>query len=915
MSTTETDVADIDNIIPTRGYQLTPIVGIGASAGGIAPLLELLRAMPADTGMVFVVVMHLAPTRDSTLASLVARATTMPVHEAEDGQAVEANHVYVIPPGKFLSSVDGRLRLTTMTLPRGRRNTIDLFFRTLADTHGPHAIAVVLSGADSDGAAGIKRIKERGGLTVVQDPNEAEHASMPRAAIATGMADWVLKAAEMSHRIVEYLASERKLKLPAEDGPPLHAAERARESDETALRDVLVFLRTRTGHDFSSYKRATILRRIRRRMQVNAALDLPAYLAYMRTHPGEAGALLQDLLISVTNFFRDRDAFDALARIIPSLFEGKHHGDAVRVWVPACATGEEAYSIAILLIEHAETLDDAPALQVFGCDLNDQAIQTARAGYYPDTIATDVSDERLRRFFVRDHDGFRVKRELREMVLFATHDMLKDAPFSRMDLISCRNFLIYLGRDVQPRLLEIFHFALRPGGKLLLGTSEAIDEESTLFRPLDKKNRIYVQQPALRGVVPVPLGPTMPMRTVHARDIGVVHENPSALSSAIERRDPKDLADLHFKLLERYSAPSLLVNADHAIVHLSEHAGRFLQLGGGEPTLDLVRIVEPALRTSLRAALFRARETGSSVDAAPISVEIDGRTETVRMRVTPAPEVGAGHLLVVFDAPPAGAPAAETIASPHPHDAVVQHLERELEHVKVELRDTVEQYEASTEELKASNEELQAMNEELRSATEELETSREELQSINEELTTVNHEMKVKVDELAAANSDLQNWMASTAIATVFLDRQLTIKRYTPPAVDVFNLIPGDMGRPLAHLKHKLDYANLIGDAEKVRDTLLPVEREVTDGVRWFLSRLQPYRTVEDHIGGVVLTLVDVTERKRSEQDLRDHVGELTRFNNAAVGRETRMIELKKEINALAARLGEQPKYPIREEE
>jgi two-component system CheB/CheR fusion protein len=758
---------------------------------------------------------------------------------------------------------------------------VDLFFRSLADTHGPHALAIILSGADGDGAIGIKRIKERGGLTIAQDPDEAEHAGMPRTAIDTGMVDWVLQVAEMPRRLLAYRDSEETLQLPPEEGPqPAQAPRPSSDEGEAALREALVFLRMRTGRDFSYYKRATILRRVARRMQVNAVDDLPSYLSFLRAHAGETGALLQDLLISVTNFFRDRDAFTALELHIPHLFKNKNQGDAVRVWVPACATGEEAYSIAMLLLEHARKLESPPSLQVFACDLNEDAIAEARAGLYPEAITADVNEDRLRKFFVKDGDGYRVRRELREMVLFAAHDLLKDAPFSRMDLISCRNLLIYLNRDAQKRVFETFHFALRPDGRLFLGSSEAVDDGNPLFRVVDKKHRIYAPQPAARIGLPVPSGPSSLLRVIESQErasnVPVVHGRRFVHDPAVAFQgtlgpplDRTALAELHFKLIERIAAPSLLINSEQEIVHLSESVGRFLQLVGGEPTTNLLRMVPPMLRIELRAAIFRAIETNATVEVFNVSVEMDGETRTVDIRVSPAHEVAPGFLLVIFEM--RDRPEGETLTpltTSSSSEPVVRQLERELEQVKLHLRDTVEQYEASTEEMKASNEELQAMNEELRSATEELETSREELQSINEELTTVNSEMKSRVDELAHTNSDLQNLMASTAIATVFLDRDLAITRYTPTAVELFHLIPGDLGRPLAHLKHRLDYAELLADAARVLKTLVPVEREVRDEGHWYLARLQPYRTLEDHIAGVVLTFVDVTERKAAEHDL-----------------------------------------------
>ena len=475
----EVELADlIDDAIPTRGYQMLPMVGLGGSAGSIQALQAFFRDMPADSGLAYVVILHLSSEHESTLAQLLQGSTKMPVVQVNATANVEPNHVYVIPPGKQLASADGHLELADLPTDRGRRLAVDLFFRTLADTHGPHAAAIVLSGADGDGAIGIKRIKERGGLTIAQDPNEAEHSGMPRAAIGTGMVDWVLQVGQMPERLLNYYELAKRVTLPPEEGPqPAQPAARPSAGEaEAALRDVLVFLRTRTGRDFSYYKRATILRRIGRRLQVNDIDDLPGYLAFLRTHPGETGALLQDMLISVTNFFRDREAFDALESQIPWLFKDKRATDTVRVWVPGCATGEEAFSIAMLLSEHARKLDAPPQIQVFATDLDEDVIKSARDGSYPDTIAADVSEDRLRRWFLKEARGYRVRREIRELVLFALHDVLKDSPFSRLDLISCRNLLIYFNSEAQDRTFETFHFALRPPGRLFLGPSESADE-------------------------------------------------------------------------------------------------------------------------------------------------------------------------------------------------------------------------------------------------------------------------------------------------------------------------------------------------------------------------------------------------------------------------------------------------------
>jgi two-component system CheB/CheR fusion protein len=882
----EQEMAEVsDDAIPTHGYHRLPVVGIGGSAGSLAALRGLLEHTPHDCGLALVVIMHLSPDHESDLAGMLQKSTAMPVLQVRETVRLQANTVYVIPPRKAMRTVEGHLHLLELPPERQRHVVVDAFFRALAESHGPHATAVILSGGDGDGAIGIKRIKERGGLTIAQEPEEAEVSSMPRAALNTGMVDWVLPIAEIAPRIVAYHRNERAVRLPPEAGPQLVEPSRDPASDEGTLREVLNFLRLRTGRDFSCYKRATILRRIGRRMQVNGIAELPAYLACLRTRPGEAGALLQDLLISVTNFFRDGDCFAALEPHIATLFAGKGAADPVRVWISACATGEEAYSVAMLLSEHARTLEVAPPIQIFATDLDDEAIRVAREGVYPPTIEADVSEERLRRFFVKEPRGYRVRRELREMVLFAVHDVLKDSPFSKLDLVTCRNLLIYLSREAQTRVFETFHFALQAGGMMFLGASESVDDGSTLFSVVDKKHRIYRQRSAPRIGMPLPVGPgtlALALEAQNAARGGPVVSSTArgAQRGALAPMAPESggratsWAETHLRLLEHLAPPSLLVDAEHEILHLSPSAGRYLQYSGGELSRNLLRVVHPALRIELRAALYRAAQGADPVDLPALPLEQGGSAVAmVSVRVAPVPDLAPGFLLVQFRAVAEQPPAAVQV-QPQPQavsDSAVQHLDRQLDRLKLHLRDTVEQYEASTEELKASNEELQAMNEELRSATEELETSREELQSINEELTTVNQELKSKVDELGHANSDMHNLMDATAIATVFLDRGLRITRFTPSAVALFNLIATDVGRPLSDLTTHLDYPALGADAARVLERLALVEHEADAlGGNRYLVRMLPYRTLDDHIGGVVLTFVDITERKRAEEAMRN---------------------------------------------
>jgi two-component system, chemotaxis family, CheB/CheR fusion protein len=849
-----------------------PVVGLGGSAGSLAALIAFVSKIPEGSGAAYVIVMHLSPEHECMLAEILQHETTLPVDSVNDSVSLEKDRIYVISPGKQLSITDGILKSIELKRTKGRHVTIDTFFRSLAEAHGVNATAIILSGADADGSIGLTRVKERGGLTIAQDPSEAEFDGMPSASIATGMVDWILPAAEMPARLSEYWSNGRKIRLPEVTEPESTAADQAPVGgDELALRKVLEYLKARCGHDFSSYKRATVLRRLGRRMQVNGTPTLADYLAYMRIHPGEIGALMQDLLISVTSYFRDRESYLALESVIPSLFNNKTKSDQVRVWVPACATGEEAYSIAILLCEYAEKLSHPPSIQIFATDLDQNAIAMARKGIYLHNIAADVPEERLKRFFTASEGGYRVKREIRDMILFAMHDLLKDPPFSRLDLVSCRNLLIYLNRDAQGQVFDIFHFALRPEGKLFLGNSENVEEITGLFEAVDKKHRLYVRKDAHRVTFPVPAGRISPSSAM--TDPGVPPNMTTHPSAYEEFKLPAmplaaSPADLHLRLIERLAPPSIVVNRTYDIVHLSRSAGKYLKISGGEPSANLLKLIHPKLRTALRTLLSQAPGAKTALKCRHLTFEPG---QVVNLSVEPVDFDSPDFFLVMFEEqearPEQELPVSEVSAS---EQSVIRHLEEELDLLRLTWRSTVEQYEASGEELKASNEELQAMNEELRSATEELETGREELQSINEELITINQELKVKVEELGRANSDLQNLMASTKIATIFLDREMRIKRFTPSSTEIFNFIPSDQGRPLADLTHNLDYPTMRQDATGVLADLNMIEREVKDmDGKWFLIRMSPYRTTEDKIAGVVITFIDITERKKNAESQR----------------------------------------------
>ena len=870
------------------------VVGLGASAGGVAVLQQFFNDMPADTGLAFVVVMHLSPDFESQLAGVIQHKTAMQVVQVNEPVKVRPNHVYVIPPSKQLTFADGELQVMDPQQALGRRVTIDLFFRTLAHSFGQRAVGVILSGTDSDGVIGLKHVRAQGGLTIAQDPDEAEHNSMPASAIKTGMVDWVLPVGAMAPKLVEFVRNEDRMQLPPEvpeakapdvkvpdaPGGPTVSEETRREEDESALSDVLAYLHDETGHNFAHYKRATLLRRVARRMQVNSLATIPEYLGFLRSAPEEPDALLQDLLIGVTNFFRDPESFVTLEENIPQLFAGKHKRDQVRVWVAGCATGEEAYSIAMLLTEHAERLDRPPSIQVFATDIDDQAIHDARHGVYPTSIETDVSAERLRRFFLKEEGHYRIKKDLRDHVLFASHNLLTDAPFSRLDLVSCRNLLIYLNGHAQEQAFEIFHFALRAGGMLFIGGAESANSVQGLFSPVDARHRLFVRRSLPRPLWKVPvLPPRMPgLRKTAPRPVTLPPMARKTMEeAATDTRESKVASqerrsilfgELHLKLLEQYGAPSVLVNEAHDIVHLSEHAGRYLTFMPGEPSTNLLHVIHPSLRAELRTALYRAGQMHENVIVAGQEVVREGVTEIVTLHVRPIHPADSAHgfFLVLFEREAAPLSPEATISR---NQAVNRELDDELHFLREQLHATVEQYEASSEELKASNEELQAMNEEMRSAAEELETSQEELQSVNEELTTVNHELKEKVDELSRANSDLQNLMFATDVGTIFLDRELRVKRFTPRVQAIFNLLPADMGRRLSDVTHKLSYEGLISDAQNVLRTLKTIETEVRGAEEnWYLARISPYRTADDHIAGVVATFIDITQRKQSEEQI-----------------------------------------------
>ncbi|RYY58975.1 MAG: PAS domain S-box protein, partial [Chitinophagaceae bacterium] len=851
------------------------VVGVGASAGGVEALREFFSNVDVSVPIAYVVILHLSPNHDSQLAEILQLVTRMPIKQVNNDVRLEPGYVYVVPPNRSLTIQQQTITVAPIESIEERRAPVDIFFRSLAESFGPRAIGVILSGTGANGSMGIKRLKENGGIILVQDPVEAQFDEMPRNTIETGLADAILHVAKIPSRIISY---SKRIATPAVNQVLLKQDFEPSEH----LRNIFLELRVRTGHDFSNYKKATILRRIERRMNVRNLSSLEDYALFIKNEPDEAPALLKDLLISVTNFFRDKEAFLFLEKeIIPAIIRGKTSAETVRVWVAGCATGEEAYSIAMLLSEQLAGNTDAPQVQIFATDIDNDAIAMARDGVYTINDAADVSPERLLQFFTREGDDYRICRELREMILFANHNLIKDPPFSHLDLATCRNLLIYLNHTAQKRVMDTLHFALTPGRYLFIGSSESIDGSSDLYLPVAKEFHIYQSRAVVSRPFPVP--DKFPSHYPAEVSIENIHAPKKSASTRLTYNE------LHQRLLEQYAPPSIVVNQDFDIVHVSEKAGKYMQILGGEPSNNILKLIRPELRLELRSALYQATRQQKNLEVR--NLKLKDTTELVDIHVRPvfkSDEIAQGFILVVIDDSKGktGEDVIPGVTGPNP---IAEHLEDELERSKVQLRSSVEQYEVQTEELKASNEELQAMNEELRSAAEELETSKEELQSINEELLTVNQELKVKIEELFQSNNNFHNLINSTDIGTIFLDRAFRVNLFTPTVRQIFNLINNDIGRPLSDISSKLKDQNVISDAALVMERLMTVEREVVtfDG-EYFMMRLLPYRTAEDHINGVVITFVNISKLKESEQKVR-HSAEQQGF----------LLRLGDEINKL----------------
>jgi two-component system, chemotaxis family, CheB/CheR fusion protein len=830
------------------------IVGIGASAGGLNAFKGFFARMPVDSGMAFVLVQHLSPDHKSMLTEILGKMTAMPVVEAKDGMPVDAGRVFVIPPDATLTLKDRRLQVLKPAPPRDRRRPIDTFFSSLAEDQGDNAVCIVLAGTGSDGTLGLKTIKENGGLTLAQA--EFDHTAMsgmPHSASATGLVDHVLPVEEMPAKLIEYrdhllLVADRK----DGDGTRNDAAEH--------LATISALLRARMGHDFSKYKAKTMTRRIQRRMQVLQADTVPAYIARLREDRREIELLFRELLIGVTQFFREPDSFEALrTSAIAKLLERRRSDDPIRVWVPACSTGEEAYSIAIVLREAMEHEGIASNVQIFATDIDDQAVAFARTGRYRKTVG--ISPERLGRWFAENDDDFCPIRQIREMCVFSEHNVIKDPPFSKLDLISCRNLLIYMNSDLQDRVLRTFHYALNPDATLFLGPSEGVSRHGNLFAPLDKKYHIFRRRDADAAF------PGLPTATTALHPVG-------HLPSAATNPPGNDRIDRSARrALLKYSPVYLVIDKHHNILSFSGgEAGRYLEPSAGPASLKLFGNLRKTLRPIVRTALQVALDTTEAVVHDDIAIEIDGKSRSLTVIVEPiSDESEAGLCVVAFQEARTVKNGIDAIAPSEIETAKIRAAEHELRTMRAQLQSTVDDLETANEEMRSANEEYQSVNEELQSSNEELETSKEEMQSINEELQTVNAELSSKNDLLMHLNSDLQNLLDSTQIATIFLDNNLRIKSFTPGMVGIFHLRAGDLGRPITEIVSLLVYEDLRRDVTKVLRDLTVVERELRlqEAKATYIMRIRPYRTVENVIDGVVMTFVDISERKKADLALQ----------------------------------------------
>lgn len=846
-----------------------PIVGIGASAGGLAAFEHLFKALPPDTGMAFVVVQHLSPPHKSILPEILHRFTAMPVAQVKDEVEVSPNHVYVIPPGSDLALKNGRLKLLDPEITRGYRLPVDFFFRTLAQDQGARAIGIVLSGTGSDGSQGLKNIKAEGGLTIAQEPDTAEYSDMPRNAIATKDVDYILPPEKIGEVILKYIHHR-----------VLSGYKRGVSDFEIplgGLQKLYFLLRSKTGHDFSLYKQNTIQRRIERRMKITLVKDLEEYIQLLQNRPEEMEALFQEMLINVTYFFREPEAFQALIdNAIRPLILQKHAAHApIRVWVAGCSSGEEAYSVAIAIQEQLEILKVECKVQIYATDLDKDAIAAARKGFYSDGSLENVSVERLQRFFHLEDERYHVKKNIRDMVVFSNQNLISDPSFSKIDLLCCRNLLIYLEHELQNQLLPQFHYSLNPDGILFLGNSESIGGFSELFAVIDRKYKLFKRKEVntRRPLTPKASHP-------------LPKNKPAEPGSQLNRSMPGGLQEWAEKVLLGFHTPAcVIIDPNHNILFINGRTGKYLEPVPGETNNNLIRMAREGLKTELATAIHAAIDHQEVVRREGVRVKTNGDFQSINLTIRPiqGPPGFGGLIMVVFEEAQTIAPdLSPKTANNEPMNREVMKLRNELNEKDEYLHTIINELEDTNQDLKFANEELQSANEEMQSTNEELETSKEELQSINEELGTINTELQYKNEELSGANNDIYNLLTSIDIGAIFLNLDLQIRRFTPAVNRIYNLVPADIGRPLAHFVSNLNYDRLMEDTKQVLRTLIPkvVEAQSKDGL-WYLINIRPYRTLENVIDGAVITFVDISEQKRGDELRR--MGTILRDSNDAV--------------------------------
>ena len=835
-----------------------PVIGIGASAGGLEAFEIFFRSIPAKSGMAFVLVPHLDPGHESMLTEILQRVTTIPVMEARNQMLIEPDHVYIIPPNRDMALFHGALQLSIPDTRHGMRMPIDTFIRSLAEEKGEKAIAVILSGSGTDGTLGLRALLGGGGVSFVQDPTTAKYDGMPLSAIKSGLATYILPADKMYDEIAAYARTYIIRKI----APPLPALE-----GKYPFVKILMILRTKTGHDFSLYKQNTIRRRIERRMAVHSLDNADAYARFLQENPAEIQLLFKELLINVTSFFREPEAFEVLKNeILPKLFEKRPEDYIFRVWVVGGASGEEAYSIAMIFRECMSTAPHPFRVQIYSTDIDEESIAVARAGIYPPNIAIDVSQERLRRFFVREENGFRINKEIREMVVFAVQDIIRDPPFTRLDLLSCRNLLIYFEPELQNRLIPAFHYALNSGGVLFLSPSESIGRFTELFAPLNRKWKFYTARQYLTH-------PRMPGQ-YRSQPAESMADQGSPITARAGRET--NFAELtRGLLLESYAPPSVIVNSDGDTLYVHGDTGNYLRPAPGQASLNILQMAREGLQMELRNAIQTAvkKKTQVLINALPVKTDNGVHPVDIIVRPFTDPTTTKDLLIVSFEdtgRKPGGKTRAIARKKGEIKPDLVKELEQELAYTKDNLQATIVEMQASNEELKSTNEELQSTNEELQSTNEELETSKEELQSVNEEIVTVNAELQAKIEQLTDIQNDMKNLLDSTTIGTIFLDGNLVVRRFTKEASLIFRLVATDVGRPLADIKSNIFSGDIIDDAQEVLDSLVPREKEVqTQGNLWYLARFTPYRTFENVIDGIVVTFTDITTLKNMETEAR----------------------------------------------